>query len=169
METLSTARRKIVKDLARPRHMSAVSAVVLGTIFMPLLGMPDIYEVPAFHSAMDHMSSAHVRTRDDEAARERMLASVIGDSAADQSFWRSASDRRPVVRRIGAQTPDQDALVAMIAPEASAEPLPAAPDAEVIAPMADEEPMAVDEEDLEAIEEAEEPMLEEDVEAEEKL
>jgi hypothetical protein len=162
METLSTARRTVVKDLTRTRHMGAVSAVVLGTIFLPLLGMPDIYEVPAFHNAMDRMSGVRAAVRDDEAARQRMLVSVTGEENQDQSFWRAASDRPPVVRRIGVRTPDQEMLVAMIAPEAAAEPLPTVAEPQDVV-IADEEEALADEDEIEPVLDVEEPIEDEEV------
>lgn len=159
METLSTARRIVVKDLTRTRHMGAVSAVVLGTIFMPLLGMPDIYEVPAFHNAMDRMAGVQSSVRNDEAARQRMLASVVGEDSEQQSFWSAASDRLPVVRRIGVRAPDQATLVAMIAPEAAAEPLPTVAEPQDVV-IADEE---LAEEDELATLPVEEPLEDEEL------
>jgi hypothetical protein len=47
------SRRKFVKDLTRTRHMTLVSAVVLGTTFMPLLGLPEVYEVRALQNTVD--------------------------------------------------------------------------------------------------------------------
>jgi hypothetical protein len=75
---MTSVRRKFVKDATRTPHMTAVSAVVLGTIFMPLLGLPELYEVRAFQSAMDSLSTASAARRDDEAARERSAQVVRG-------------------------------------------------------------------------------------------
>jgi hypothetical protein len=76
-------RQPFVRDLTRTRHMTAVSAVVLATIFMPLLGLPNVDELRVFQGAVEDVSDARANAlaarRDDEAARERMLRSVIGE------------------------------------------------------------------------------------------
>jgi hypothetical protein len=81
MSPRSYSRRRFWKDLTRTRHMTAVSAVVLGTTFMPLLGLPDIYELRAFQGAVEGFSDARAEVlaprRDDERARERSARSVI--------------------------------------------------------------------------------------------
>ncbi|HET9229737.1 MAG TPA: hypothetical protein VFO00_00505, partial [Vitreimonas sp.] len=71
MSSRKMSRRRFWKDLTRTRHMTAVSAVVLGTTFMPLLGVPDIYELRAFQGAVEGFSDARAEAlaprRNDEA------------------------------------------------------------------------------------------------------
>ena len=83
MSPRKVSRRRFWKDLTRTRHMTAVSAVVLGTTFMPLLGVPDIYELRAFQGAVEGFSDARAEVlaprRNDEAARERSAQSITRD------------------------------------------------------------------------------------------
>jgi hypothetical protein len=87
MSPRKMSRRRFWKDLTRTRHMTAVSAVVLGTTFMPLLGVPDIYELRAFQGAVEGFSDARAEVlaprRNDEAARERSARSVIWERDRD--------------------------------------------------------------------------------------
>ncbi len=77
MSPRTFSRRRFIRDLTRTRHMTAVSAVVLGTTFMPLLGLPEMYEVRAFQQAVDALSVTQAAvTRDDESARERSAATM---------------------------------------------------------------------------------------------
>jgi hypothetical protein len=98
------SRRRFWKDLTRTRHMTAVSAVVLGTTFMPLLGVPDIYELRAFQGAVEGFSDARAEVlaprRDDERARERSARSVIsGRSDRDRDASGTGADRVLTVER----------------------------------------------------------------------
>jgi hypothetical protein len=102
MSPRKVSRRRFWKDLTRTRHMTAVSAVVLGTTFMPLLGVPDIYELRAFQGAVEGFTDARAAVlaprRDDEAARERSARSIIGERERDDtSQW--GADRVLTVER----------------------------------------------------------------------
>lgn len=104
MSPRKAARRKFWKDLTRTRHMTAVSAVVLGTTFMPLLGVPEIYELRAFQSAVEGFSDARAEAltprRDDEAARERSARSVLGERRdRDRNANEAGADRVLTVER----------------------------------------------------------------------
>lgn len=161
MSSHHTARGRIFRDLTRTRHMTAVSAVVLGTTFMPLLGLPEMYEVRAFQDVMDGLS-AHAAQRDDEATRQRMAEVVVPAERESRGWFRETSAQPIEVRRLNVTPPDEDTLIAMIAPDAGAEPLPAVADAEIITLVAEEDAVAIDEEELEAIEEVEQPIVDED-------
>ena len=169
MSPRKVARRRFWKDLTRTRHMTAVSAVVLGTTFMPLLGVPDIYELRAFQSAVEGFSDARAEVfaprRNDEAARERSARSIIGEREREgSSQW--GADRVLTVERpehqaaemldtadilplppidepeLSAPIEDDEIVVPDIgAPEA--EPLPELEDE----PMVDEKPAAAEEDD----------------------
>lgn len=136
------SRSKFVKDLTRVRHMSTVSAVVLLTTFMPLLGMPQAYELRALESAVDAIADgrAYVTApaRNDEVARERSSRAVI----------RTA----PTPRRSAArdETPDADGRL-IVERDIPSEAEPRLEDAatDTVLPPADMlEPLAGDEEAL---------------------
>ena len=127
------SRRNFWQDLTRTRHMTAVSAVVLGTTFMPLLGVPDIEELRTFQSAVESFSDARASVltprRDDEAARERSARSVIPEGATDDRSGNSDAGVQRVltVERSEQQTAAIDAV--------ALEPLPAIDDPELMAPV----------------------------------
>ena len=102
MSPRKVARRKFWKDLTRTRHMTAVSAVVLGTTFMPLLGVPDIDELRAFQGAVEGFSDARAEVlaprRNDEAARERSARTIIRESDREDVASQGA-DRMLTVER----------------------------------------------------------------------
>jgi hypothetical protein len=134
------SRNKMVKDLTRTRHMTAVSAVVLATTFMPLLGIPDLQEMRAFQDAVEGFSDARAHVlaprRDDEAARERSARSVI-----PERFQRGAMDQTgPTDELLAVERPDQpsaEMIEAAVLP-----PLPSADDdggMELMAPVEAEE------------------------------
>ena len=109
MSSRTVSRRRFWKDMTRTRHMTAVSAVVLGTTFMPVLGVPDIYELRAFQSAVEGFSDARAAVlaphRDDEAARERSARSVIGEREdRDRDASDASADRILTVERPEHQT-----------------------------------------------------------------
>ena len=109
MSSRKISRRRFWKDITRTRHMTAVSAVVLGTTFMPLLGVPDIYELRAFQSAVEGFSDARAEVlaprRNDEAARERSAQSIIRErSDRDRDGNEMGADRIPTVERPEHQT-----------------------------------------------------------------
>ena len=135
MSPRKIARRRFWKDLTRTRHMTAVSAVILGTTFMPLLGVPDIYELRAVQSGVEGFSDARAEVlaprRNDEAARERSARSIIGerdDPRADQR----GSDRVLTVER-----PERDPAEALDA--ASILPLPPVEAPQLASPIDEEE------------------------------
>jgi hypothetical protein len=103
MDPRAYSRRRFWKDLTRTRHMTAVSAVVLGTTFMPLLGVPDVYELRAFQGAVEGFSDARADVlappRDDEAARERSAQSVIRGRSDRDREASAGADRLLTVER----------------------------------------------------------------------
>jgi hypothetical protein len=120
------SRRSFFKDLTRVRHMSTVSAVVLGTTFMPLLGVPQAYELDALSGAVESFSDTRADVlaprRDDEAARARSADSVIAQPRAHRSSFGSAREEPPV-RVIRAVEHENDAVAEMLETTAI-EPLP---------------------------------------------
>lgn len=168
------SRRRFWTDLTRTRHMTAVSAVVLGTTFMPLLGVPDIAELRAFQGAVEGFSEARAGVlaprRDDEAARERSARSVIGER--ERSVGGDArADRVLTVERPARQALDMDNAVPLdplavegtdlMAPIADEELAPVAEEEEVVPEIAEEKPEAPPEfEDEPMLEE--EPLMEEE-------
>jgi hypothetical protein len=163
------SRRRFWKDLTRTRHMTAVSAVVLGTTFMPLLGVPDIYELRAFQGAVEGFSDARAEVlaprRDDERARERSAHSVIGARRDGERDIRDAgADRVLTVERPEHETAEMldTADILPLPPIAEpglampAEDAMALPDVEEEKPdppslgedeMIEEEPAAIEEEE----------------------
>ena len=103
MKPRKVARRKFWNDLTRTRHMTAVSAVVLGTTFMPLLGVPDIYELRAFQSAVEGFSDARAEVlaprRNDEAARARSARTIIRERDREDAESQRGADRMLTVER----------------------------------------------------------------------
>lgn len=82
MLSLKTSRRLLVTDLTRTRHMAAVSAVVLGSIFVPLVGGPIRgYEIAELRSAFAGASEAVVPSASAAplAPPQRALASRSSD------------------------------------------------------------------------------------------
>ncbi|HYD74037.1 MAG TPA: hypothetical protein VEF55_12940 [Candidatus Binatia bacterium] len=166
------SRRRFWKDLTRTRHMTAVSAVVLGTTFMPLLGVPDIYELRAFQSAVEGFSDARAEVlaprRNDEAARERSSRSVINErDRRDDGSQEGGADRMLTVERpehepaemfdaaeiLPLPPLDEPALAApveedMVLPEVVEEVEPDAPPAAEDEIMDEEKPAAEEEEAL---------------------
>jgi len=132
------ARNKFVKDLTRTRHMTAVSAVVLVTTFMPLLGLPDIDELRAFQSAIDGVAEARAHAlaprRDDEAARERSANSVTGE----RNDPRTDSVSSQAERVLTVQRPDRVPAEPLDA--ADILPLPPVDEPAFAAPLEQEEP-----------------------------
>jgi hypothetical protein len=128
------SRRNFWQDLTRTRHMTAVSAVVLGTTFMPLLGVPDIEELRTFQSAVEGFSDARASVltprRDDEAARERSARSVIPEGATDD---RSGNSDAGAQRVLTVERSEQQAAAPIDA--VALEPLPALDDPEPMAPV----------------------------------
>lgn len=112
MIPLTISRRKFVRDLTRTRHMTLVSAVVLGTTFMPLLGVPEAYELRALDRAVetiaDGRAHALVERRNDEAARERSSRALNSDEPQRSDRWQPASVRRPTVERQPVAAPDPE-------------------------------------------------------------
>ena len=110
MNPRKIARRRFWKDLTRTRHMTAVSAVVLGTTFMPLLGVPDIYELRALQGAVEGFSDARAEVfaprRDDEAARERSARSMLRDRTDRDRDANLGADRVLTVERPEHETAD---------------------------------------------------------------
>jgi hypothetical protein len=170
MSPRKISRRRFWKDLTRTRHMTAVSAVVLGTTFMPLLGVPDVYELRAFQSAVEGFSDARAEVlaprRNDEAARERSARSVIGEQERRDANVQEGADRMLTVERPEHQPAemldtaeilplppiDEHELVApavenFALPEVVDEAKPEAPPASEDEIMEDEEPAANTEED----------------------
>jgi len=146
-------RRKLVRDLTRVRHMTAVSAVVLGTTFMPLLGLPEPYELRAFQGAVESFSDARARVltpqRDDEAARERS-ARVIGERHERQN--RRASREAEAETMPAVASPDEPPIelvdtmeVAPLSPMEE-DPLAAPFEQEVVEPV-EEKPVAPESEE----------------------
>lgn len=174
MRSMRTTRKKVVRDLTRTRHMSAVSAVVLGTIFMPLLGMPDVYEVRAFHEVMSGWSAAHAQPRDYEAARLRTAEVVAPVERSPRGWWREVSDRLPEVRRVRTSQRDDATLAALTVSDAAAEPMPVLDEGhseEFVADLEldEEAPLPEVEEDFEPLPAIEEPMVEEEPMLDEKV
>lgn len=141
MDLRKSARRKFLKDLTRTRHMTTVSAVVLLTTFTPLLGVPDVEELRTFQRAVEGFGDARAAAfeprRNDEAARERSAAAVIGDEPRENvgfSFGRRTYRTLTVERPA---RPPQDAIDAVM-------PLPAIEDETLIESSAgvDEQPEA---------------------------
>jgi hypothetical protein len=158
-----SSRRKLIKDLTRTRHMTLVSAVVLGTTFMPLLGIPELYEVRALQHAVDSLSVLSAPRRDDEAARERS-ALVVGSDRNDRRERARAGDieRLPTVSR-----DEVEPLEAIDVPEA--EPLPELSDTELVEPSAGDMPAPeVEEPAPEMLEEPDSPTEDEVEPAEEE-
>jgi hypothetical protein len=156
MDLRDLRRQPFVKDLTRTRHMTTVSAVVLVTTFMPLLGLPNVDELRAFLGAMDGFSEARThaitRARDDEAARERSARSVIAErgGAGDST---GLVDRVLTVFRPARQTDDTLDTAEIL-------PLPAIEDPEFMEPAEDEE--IVLPEVVEDLAEPEDELMEED-------
>lgn len=156
------SRRRFWKDLTRTRHMTAVSAVVLGTTFMPLLGVPDIYELRAFQGAVEGFSAARAEVlaprRNDEAARERSALSVIGAREdRDRHSGEAGADRVLTVERPEHQP-------AEMLDTADILPLPPVTEPELTPPEQDEMvlPEVVEQEKPEAATPAEDEMMEEE-------
>ncbi len=140
MIPLTISRRKFVRDLTRTRHMTLVSAVVLGTTFMPLLGVPEAYELRALDRAVetiaDGRAHALVERRNDEAARERSSRAMDLDEPQRPDRWQAASVRRPTIERPPVATPDSEPVELITAAEEPRDPLlpaVAAPDIEPLA------------------------------------
>ncbi len=136
MIPLTISRRTFVRDLTRTRHMTLVSAVVLGTTFMPLLGVPEAYELRALDRAVetiaDGRAHALVERRNDEAARER--SSRVMDSADRQrpDRWQPASARRPTIERQPVAPPDSEPVELITdVHEAPPDPLTAVADPDI--------------------------------------
>ena len=136
MSSRKMSRRRFWNDLTRTRHMTAVSAVVLGTTFMPLLGVPDIYELRAFQGAVEGFSDARAEAlaprRNDEAARERSARSVIGERELRDDASQQGADRQLTVER-----PDHQPVEMLDTAEIL--PLPPIDDAELAAPIEDDQ------------------------------
>jgi len=79
------SRREFIKDLTRTRYMTLVSTVVLGTTFMPLLGMPEVYEWRAFQSAFGGPSNAEAAPSDERDAAPTPRTVRARLAAAEQS------------------------------------------------------------------------------------
>lgn len=130
------SRRRFWRDLTRTRHMTAVSAVVLGTTFMPLLGVPDMQELRTFQSAVEGFSDARAAVltprRNDEAARERSAHSVIGEAERRDDRAERGAERMLTVER-----PDREP--AEVLDTADILPLPPVDAPELAAPVEDQE------------------------------
>ena len=164
MSPRKIARRRFWKDLTRTRHMTAVSAVVLGTTFMPLLGVPDIYELRAFQGAVEGFSDARAEVlaprRNDEAARERSARSIISERAHRRADQQGA-DRVLTVERPNHNPAEAlDAASILPLPPVEAPELASIDEDEAVMPEPMEEPEAAPLPDLE-----EQPMDEEKPEA----
>lgn len=135
MIPLTISRRKFVRDLTRTRHMTLVSAVVLGTTFMPLLGVPEAYELRALDRAVetiaDGRAHALVERRNDEAARQRSSRAMGLDEPQRPNRWQAASVRRPTVERPPLAPPDSEPVEVITAAEEPRDPLPAVADREI--------------------------------------
>jgi len=171
MRRRRSARRKIVRDLTRTRHMTIVSAVVLGTTFMPLLGIPEVYELQAFRNAVEGFSDARAHAfapgRNDEAARERSARAVAGERAPDRPMEGGAERE---YRILTVERPDHQPVEMYEAAELP--PLPAEDELELTAPVeaeafpdevapVEQKPEAVAPEE-EPVEAAEHPPLEDE-------
>jgi hypothetical protein len=153
-----STRKKFVKDLTRTRHMTAVSAVVLATTFMPLLGLPDIYELRAFQGAVEGFSDARASVlaprRDDEAARDRSARSVIRARGAREH----SSDAAGAEHVLTVERPEHRA--SQMIDTADILPLPPLEDSDLEAPIEDEDVVLPDiEEEPEAPAESEDEMM----------
>lgn len=135
MRPHKSTRRKIVKDLTRTRHMTAVSAVILGTTFMPLLGLPEMHELRTFQRAVEGFSDARAHAfeprRNDEAARERSANAVSDDRARD----RATRSTRRGYHTLSVERPDREPVDVI---ELEIPPLPAAENVELLAPVKEE-------------------------------
>ncbi len=136
MNPRKISRRSFVKDLTRTRHMTAVSAVVLGTTFMPLLGVPDMYELRTFQSAVESFSDARAHAftprRDDEAARERSSRSAVEDRDGERRGGSRGADRILTIER-----PEHQAAETL--DTADILPLPPVEETELMAPVEEDE------------------------------
>lgn len=125
MSLRRTARKTFIRDLTRPRHMAAVSAVIIGTTFMPLLGIPNVEELRGLQHAIEGFSDARADVlaprRNDEAARERSSRAIIpthqGQVAASRTY-RTFAVQRP--RRAHIESIQIDDLALPLPPTADA-------------------------------------------------
>jgi hypothetical protein len=148
--------------------MTAVSAVVLGTTFMPLLGIPDIYELRAFQGAVEGFSDARAEVlaprRNDEAARERSAQSIIRERTdRDGGATDASADRVLTVERPEHQTAEMlDTADILPLPPVDAPELVMPPEEEMDVPeVVEEKPEAPAAED-EMLEEDEPAAVDED-------
>jgi hypothetical protein len=163
MDLRNLREQPLVRDLTRTRHMTTVAAVILATIFMPLLGVPNVEQLRVVQLAVegfaDSRAAAITPRRDDEAARERMMTSVVGEREEDGSSMSFADRVLTVIRP--ARQEDEALDVADITP------LPPVEDPDY-AEM--EEPIAEDEEVFpELVEEPEEVLPEDEYYEEEQI
>jgi hypothetical protein len=165
------SRRRFWKDLTRTRHMTAVSAVVLGTTFMPLLGVPDIHELRSFQGVVEGFSDARAEVlaprRNDEAARERIARTISRErNDRDRGGADAGADRLLTVERPEHQTSGMLDTANILPLPPVDEPelaMPAEEDLDVPELVEEEKPEGrpaddemLEEEELEAIEEDEE-------------
>lgn len=109
MIDLKASRTAIVTDLTRTRHMFAVSAVILGSIFMPLVGGPirayEIAEIQDFlsgeHAAVSEAAAAEVpsmpaqRAARTPAAENLETAALTDESAAELTTFELPAQTEP--------------------------------------------------------------------------
>lgn len=138
MDLHNLRQQPFVRDLTRTRHMTTVAAVILATIFMPLLGVPNVEQLRVVQRAVegfaDSRAAAMTPHRDDEAARERMLASVVGERDGRGGSSRSFVDRVLTVIRPARQNDE-----ALVVTETTPPPIEEADYAETEEPIVEDE------------------------------
>jgi hypothetical protein len=143
MSSRHISRKRFTTSLTSTRNMATVSAVVLGTTFMPLLGLPDMAEFHAFQGAIESFSDARAAVltphRNDEAARERSAQSVIAEEPGNHGASSASGGANRVLTVERPTRPQGEPFDATTVDANELAPLPSADELTLAAPVDDEQ------------------------------